>query len=348
MGLDYSVELFFPIENIKAALEATVENAGEFKAETTIMLPNGDTITVPFANKVEQLNNGTKEEVELNANKSMRLILVMRFPFDETIEKFIARSNPFYLAAHQGEADCRIGLIYLGIHCGESYAKFSFTASTSQMSLLFQDSPSVHQVFRNILSKAGGLYGHIDIEAYYEYIPLERPKLRISPKDDSRPVGERDWMLLASLKTIEFQRKQWQKQGNAEAFYKKWVEPFRDILDWPERPNFEQARITFEMMKPYLHEFDDTIFDLLFHDTHPHYIEAATWLTGLSKNEKYLLPLQTFANEHEWYRNVGKYPYSFALVRLGQAIPPIHENWWDKKEIAEVVDELCKLLESPS
>jgi plasmid maintenance system killer protein len=216
MGLDYSVELFFPIENIKAALEATLEHAIEFAAETSISLPNGSIITVPFANKFEQLQSGSKEQFELKANKSMRLILSMRFPFDTYLEKYSANRHPDYLANYQGEVYCRVGYVYLGIQCSQSYAEFSFTAATTQMSLLFQDSPSVHQVFRSILAKAGGLYGHIDIETYYEYIPLEYPKLRITPKNDSFSVDEShpvDWMLLASLKTMDNLRKEWEKQG---------------------------------------------------------------------------------------------------------------------------------------
>lgn len=349
MGTQYSIDLYFPKDSIQAALEAIIPHTVHVEKSTTVILPNGKKMTVPYAGEFIQ----KYKRIDLSSQEFHTFALIMLFPYDAYLEEYekellqdiaTTGNSPKEIKQEKKER-CKVGYIYLSIHCGETYTQFHFSAAVSRMNNIFLKSISLHNVFKKILEKAGGVYGHINIDGYYEYVPIEHPKLFISPQKDLLPaeIGSVDLLVLASLKTLEYQRKQWEKQGDGESFYKKWVEPFREIIVWHEKLELAKAQLAFSTIRPYLHELNENIMDLLFDDTHPLYSEAAVWLIGLSQDRKYLPKLSELARK-DWFLETCRDAYCFALVRLGQEIPKL-EDWWDEKEIKVVVEELCKLLE---
>lgn len=352
MGLDYSIELYFPIENLKDALRATNRYASDDGISTILSFPDGNRLEVPFAHH----NQGTQREVTLTDLSKICFGTAFDFPSDQALEdEYPVRYEPrsekdgqIYRYEPRFEKDgqtyFRVGAIYLTIRTGKAYVEFSFMAATTGMSHLFVKSTSIHDTFRRILTEAGGVLGRIDIERFYEFLPLEAPELRYTPqlKEEPDDLPHVDWTVLASLETLAYQRKQWQLQGDPKGFYDRWVRPFVEINWWYLRRSAEDMQSillsTVQDDSP-----SDEVLTLLFEDSHPDYLAAGCWFVGLYKLGKWESAVQQQFREYPTNGSI------FALMRLGEAISPSQINWeridpTEQERMVRTVNELVSLV----
>ncbi|HEX2905313.1 MAG TPA: DUF6000 family protein [Phototrophicaceae bacterium] len=228
MGLNYSIDLYFPIDNVEKVLMATIAIAEVVPdAQTQIKLPSGNTITVPFTTN---FRNGAS--IDLTIDNEFALDTALLFIEDAAIREYYEGNN--HRATGYGDVlDCPIGYIYLHITCDKQYVCFSFTAAVSSMSLLFVKSASIQNRFLEILNTNGGVIGLIDVEDW-DYLLLENPALRIS--DDTNVINcytsylSIDAFVTRILEVKVYQRTRWQELGDPVAFYAKWVNCFNHYL----------------------------------------------------------------------------------------------------------------------
>ncbi len=199
MGLDYSINLYFPAHRVGAALCALARIAPSGPA-TVVRLPDGDA-SVPFSScwkhdPVELLAPGSRVEFETS----------LLFPFDEVIRS--GELSHGY-EPYEGTDCAEIGYIYLRVHIGCLFAEFSFTAATSGMSRLFVASESIRGRFRELLAAADGVAGWLDQEDF-EYHTLDDPTQTFvpehvlspsehasSPPDEGVDWSSPDWLTAA-------------------------------------------------------------------------------------------------------------------------------------------------------
>jgi hypothetical protein len=175
MGIDYSINLYYPIEQLDAVLLKLPSIASiDAGASTAIELPNGRCISLPF-------NNGLKSSVvQLKSpGSSITLDTTIIFDVDDPIRDFI-RQNNWEKLLTRSRKQIPIGYIYLHITLGHKNSEVAFTAATSDMSRLFVNSESIHNKFVDFMKSTNGLFGLIDIEKS-RYLLLTNPKKEIRP-----------------------------------------------------------------------------------------------------------------------------------------------------------------------
>jgi hypothetical protein len=183
MGIDYSINLYYPIEQLDAVLLKLPSIASiDAGASTAIELPNGRCISLPF-------NNGLKSSVvQLKSpGSSITLDTTIIFDVDDPIRDFIRQNNWEKLLTRSRKqipiaygASEAIGYIYLHITLGHKNAEMAFTAAASNMSKLFVNSESIHNKFIDFMESTKGLLGLIDIEKSH-YLLLANPKKEVRP-----------------------------------------------------------------------------------------------------------------------------------------------------------------------
>lgn len=226
MGLDYSIDLYFRIEDIEKVLaltSATAEISDD--ANTLVTLPNGKSVTVPFTSHFRKADT-----VQLTINENISLDTVLWFEEDDCILEYFEGENPHKMHK-DGMNYYRIGYIYLYITCDKQYARFAFTAATSSMSRLFEKSLSIQKHFLEILTVAEGVIGVIDIESW-EYLTLENSSLRIANDRDfaNNKYSGIDDFVAHMLEVKAYEQSRWQKLNDPVAFYAKWVTCFNRYL----------------------------------------------------------------------------------------------------------------------
>lgn len=138
MSLGYSVNLYFPVEQIEEALVSTARTAHlADNISTPVTLPSRKVISVPFTSNfktdaltLEHQNKGSLDCLDTS----------LWFPTDETIRTLFSERTTEIVDGKEWSA---IGYIYLYIHVGCLFAEFSYTAATSRISRLFVDCPLV-------------------------------------------------------------------------------------------------------------------------------------------------------------------------------------------------------------
>jgi hypothetical protein len=173
MGLDYSINLYFPTARLAKALDATAALAPPGPAAPTLVRrPDGILALVPFT-------SGFKNEtVDLRlAGGELRLETTILVPADDAVRAYAHLPSVFL----NGREHFPIGYVYLTVRTGCLFAEFSFTAATSGMSRLFVASAEVRARFAGLLRAAGGLAGWLDRETF-EFYRLDDPERTFDPE----------------------------------------------------------------------------------------------------------------------------------------------------------------------
>jgi hypothetical protein len=175
MGLDYAIDLYFPIEKIKDALLETVCMSVPHLYEegrVTLMLLDGEILDLPYTSHLKAA------QFQLKKNSgNYQFDTVLLFPTDTILQTYNQYRNEFPSATYKDGYE-EIGYIYLYLHLGERYVRFRFWAATSDMSRLFLRSKTIHNTMAKLLHSAGGLIGLIMVERS-EYPLLENASQKI-------------------------------------------------------------------------------------------------------------------------------------------------------------------------
>lgn len=157
MGLDYSIDLYFRIEDLETALLETAKIAA-YKPDKLmdVTLANERVIQLPFTT-----NWRNTDPVEIRQGQFLRFDTSILFPAEPDIRAYREDLEPLLI---EGREYIGIGYIYLSIRLGEYFVGLSFAAATTSMSLLFLNSKTVHQRFLDLLEAASGVLGLIDVE----------------------------------------------------------------------------------------------------------------------------------------------------------------------------------------
>ncbi|MEU8928170.1 hypothetical protein AB0D10_46010 [Kitasatospora sp. NPDC048545] len=160
MGLDYSYEIFMPPRNVVRALTRLAELApqGRNTPLLPVTLPGGEQLIVPFTSKYKS------EPVDCSAGGTLELDTSIVIDVDDAMREF-----------HLGDVDrvdelgrVSVGYIYLTVWFSPAwhpnFASLQFTAATSGMSRMFEQSASVRKVFTDLTAAAGGVCCLLDTE----------------------------------------------------------------------------------------------------------------------------------------------------------------------------------------
>ncbi|BEL05537.1 hypothetical protein Q0Z83_037280 [Actinoplanes sichuanensis] len=158
MGIDYGYALYLPTHAVGRALRAAAAIARPGIGPVDVTVPGGERITLPFRGKP----TGDVDHWELDS--------LLYFPVgDEAIRRWAERERT---AGSQEHPDALgriwIGSIYLsfwrnhGLRPG--YSQLKFTAATTGMSRLFEQSPSIRDVFVELAESAGAVCLVLDRE----------------------------------------------------------------------------------------------------------------------------------------------------------------------------------------
>jgi hypothetical protein len=166
MGLDYSFLLYFQRRYLWDALDGLAEIADPVGPPTRVNLPDA-IMRLPFeawAGTPAQLDSASPPH-EIN------LMTALNFAPDDALEEYRDR-NDDPLPSPNGPIS--VGYIYLTVSCdlpareyGETdpdLVLFQLTAATTNMSVLFTESPSIRGAFIRILETCGGVCGILDRE----------------------------------------------------------------------------------------------------------------------------------------------------------------------------------------
>jgi hypothetical protein len=171
VGATYTFHLCFPAACAPAVLRAAAAMADPV-GESRVRLPDGSSLAVPFT---VRLNSG---EVALGAEPWTTFDASLWLPVDEAVRAFVEGDEASDASlrrtrrAGEGGPEVAIGYVYLTVGVGRRYALLSFSAPTTDMSLLFQNSAAIRGRFDRLLMENGGLLGLFDQEwAHFPLLP---------------------------------------------------------------------------------------------------------------------------------------------------------------------------------
>ncbi|GAA2154899.1 hypothetical protein GCM10009760_54300 [Kitasatospora kazusensis] len=160
MGLDYSYEIFMPPQNVAKALTRLAELApqGHDTPPLRVTLPGGEQLIVPFTSKFKS------EPVDRSAGGTLELDTSIVIGVDDAMREFFLRDSDRIDESGQ----VPVGYIYLTV-CFKpawhpDFASLQFTAASSDMSRMFEQSASVRKVFTDLTAAAGGVCCLLDTE----------------------------------------------------------------------------------------------------------------------------------------------------------------------------------------
>jgi hypothetical protein len=201
MGIDYSINLYYPIEQLEAVLLKLPSIASiTTGANTSIEIPTGQCISVPFTSGFKN------SSVQLKSlGSSITLDTTIIFDVDDPIRDFI-RQHSWEKLFTRSRRQIPIGYIYLNIILGHENVEVSFIAATSDMSRLFVNSESIHHKFIDFMKSTNGLLGLIDIEKSH-YLLLTNPEKEIRPasvsiETETNPYYDIDFFIADCLQQI--------------------------------------------------------------------------------------------------------------------------------------------------
>ena len=168
MGLDYSFNLFFRIQDPWQILDGLGAMAvHRLDAVTPIIYPDR-IIYLPF-----EAWAGTETRLPIHysdRDEAYDFMTVLSFEPDPELLDYYHRDNPQVTGKSQR---VEIGYIYMTLYpnsCAYSedfdpwLSMIRLEAATSNMSILFIESPSMHRAFIDLLERFKGVYGVIDRE----------------------------------------------------------------------------------------------------------------------------------------------------------------------------------------
>ncbi|MFI6063074.1 hypothetical protein [Streptomyces sp. NPDC051286] len=160
MGLDYSYEIFMSPRNVVRALTRLAELApqGRNTPPLPITLPGGEQLIVPFTSEYKS------EPVDCSAGGTLELDTSIMIGVDDAMREFFLRD----VDRIDGLGRVSVGYIYLTVRFSPAwhpnFASLQFTAATSGMSRMFEQSASVRKVFTDLTAAAGGVCCLLDTE----------------------------------------------------------------------------------------------------------------------------------------------------------------------------------------
>ena len=166
MGLRYSIDLYYRIDLLEDVL-SKIPNIAELEdsAMTTIELPNGSSINLPFTSESENYSVHFLRSQGISIGLDTLLI----FTVDELILDYVKACN--FEDKIDWQANCvPVGRIYLYVRAGYTYVELSFGAATSQMSRLFLDSKAIQDRFIEFMNSTDSSLGIIDIGEDYDLL----------------------------------------------------------------------------------------------------------------------------------------------------------------------------------
>ena len=182
MGLDYSINLYFPAKQLGSVLRALSQMAPSASGSGMVIhRPRQEEVVVPFTSRWKN-----EPVALLEAGGEIELETVLRFATDEAIRQAWTHKP---IVVIDGREYAEIGYIYLTIRLGCLYSEFSFTAATSGMSRLFVSSASIRGRFQELLAECGGVASWLDQETF-EFYSLEDPSRTFFP--ELKPVANED------------------------------------------------------------------------------------------------------------------------------------------------------------
>jgi hypothetical protein len=155
MGIDYSYKLIFGKRRLIQVLRALPGIAAPSDDRIEVVLLK-ETVALPFT-----MNSETKSLVLNPSQGELWLDVCLLFPSDPLVDEFVLSSMGMYELAPD---DLRlIGSISLHV-CWKSELVLNFTASTTEMSILFAKSESIRETFINFLRENNGIEAYFDDE----------------------------------------------------------------------------------------------------------------------------------------------------------------------------------------
>ncbi|MDQ0701030.1 MULTISPECIES: hypothetical protein [unclassified Streptomyces] len=162
MGLDYSYEIFTPARNVARALAELVELAPRTRRvpPLTLTVPGGDQLVVPFT------SNFKSDPVDCSTDGTLELDTSIMVGVDDAVREYVEGRG---LDELDELGRVQIGYIYLTVRFAPTlhphYASLQFTAATSRMSRMFEQSASIRAVFTGLTAASGGACCMLDTES---------------------------------------------------------------------------------------------------------------------------------------------------------------------------------------
>jgi hypothetical protein len=182
MGLNYSFNLYYRVEDLEKALIETAKIADPHDQLIDVTLPSGQMIQLPFwedkFTKIEIATVGYDEAQHTSVGATLL------FPDKEDVERYV---NEDFIGEYrkpiqfEGESYFRIGVLWIHIFVGRRYVQLSYQACTTNMSLFFLNSKTAHKRFLDLIDSSGALGGVIDIEELNEYRSISTSERKIRP-----------------------------------------------------------------------------------------------------------------------------------------------------------------------
>ncbi|MGW4247507.1 hypothetical protein [Nocardia sp. NPDC004722] len=143
MGLDYSYEVYIHRDRAVSLLEAIADNMKDNgRDDWTIAEIAGGRVTLPCTTRFK---SGRTISLDPSSENREFMDLSLRFDTDEALRAY---GDP------DDEGQFRIGYIYLTVYnaawLSPDHLEFSFMAATTDMSILFLESPSIRNWFASL------------------------------------------------------------------------------------------------------------------------------------------------------------------------------------------------------
>jgi len=158
VGIDYGYDLYLPTHAVGQALRAVASIAREGIGSVNVVVPGGERLTLPFRGE-------PADDVD-----HWSLDTCLYFPVgDEAIRAWAEAERS---EGRQEHPDARgriwVGSVYLSFwrNCGlrPGYSRLDFTAATTSMSRLFEQSASIRAAFTGLAESAGAVCLVLDRE----------------------------------------------------------------------------------------------------------------------------------------------------------------------------------------
>jgi hypothetical protein len=148
MGRRYSFQLFYPVDQVRAGLEALNPYLPTLRRKRSGQPIKGES------------RPGIWDLSRLSGDQPMFFELSLLFPADESVRGFRLDWKDWHSEwDEEGAEYLPIGVIDLAVRIGTTWSVFTYTARTSGISQVFHDSRAVWRQFDRILGLSGGLVG---------------------------------------------------------------------------------------------------------------------------------------------------------------------------------------------
>ncbi|MFJ3879521.1 hypothetical protein ACIPW5_18960 [Streptomyces sp. NPDC090077] len=161
MGLDYSYEVFLPARGVAGALAGLPALAPPRRdvPPLAVTLPGRGRVDLPYTSWFKS------DPVDCSAGGDLRLDLSVLCGPDPAVDAYAAESH----LEPVGPGRFDIGYVYLTVRFAPAlhprHASLQFTAATSRMSRLFEESAGIREAFTGFTAAVGGVCCLLDTES---------------------------------------------------------------------------------------------------------------------------------------------------------------------------------------